>query len=158
MKLSNVLEGIVKTDLDTEIVDICFDSRRVKPGSLFVAITGFKTDGHLYIASAIEKGAAAILAERETEGVSVPVIIVDNARKALAQVSSNFFGKPEQSLKMIGVTGTNGKTTTTTLIKQVLESKGHKCGLIGTNANMIGDTEIPTERTTPESRDFYVYP
>ena len=155
MKLSNVLEGIVKTDLDTEIVDICFDSRRVKPGSLFVAITGFKTDGHLYIGSAIEKGAAAILAERETDCGDVPVFVVDNARKALAQASSNFFGKPEQSLKMIGVTGTNGKTTTTTLIKQVLESKGHKCGLIGTNANMIGDVEVPTERTTPESRDFY---
>ncbi len=155
MKLSLVLDKIVKTDLDTDITDVCFDSRRVRPGSLFVAVTGFKTDGHLYINSAVEKGAAAILAEREVAGLNIPVFVVDNTRRALAQASSNFFGDPARSLKMIGVTGTNGMTTTTTLIKQVLESHGHKCGLIGTNANMIGDREVPTERTTPESRDFY---
>ncbi|MBQ2865896.1 MAG: UDP-N-acetylmuramoyl-L-alanyl-D-glutamate--2,6-diaminopimelate ligase [Clostridia bacterium] len=155
MKLSLVLDGIIKTDIDTEITDVCFDSRRVKKGSLFVAVTGYKTDGHLYIESAVKNGAAAVLAERETEGVDVPVLVVDNTRKALAQASRNFFSKPDSGLKMIGVTGTNGKTTTTTLIKQVLESHGHKCGLIGTNGNMIGDRELPTERTTPESRDFY---
>ncbi|MBO5973583.1 MAG: UDP-N-acetylmuramoyl-L-alanyl-D-glutamate--2,6-diaminopimelate ligase, partial [Clostridia bacterium] len=154
MKLSLVLDKIVKTDLDTDITDVCFDSRRVRSGSLFVAVTGFKTDGHLYINSAVEKGAAAILAEREVEGLSVPVFVVDNTRRALAHAASNFFGDPARSLKMIGVTGTNGKTTTTTLIKEMLEQEGYKVGLIGTIQNMIGDRVLATGHTTPDAYEL----
>ena len=159
MKLKDLLQNVevikINADLDMQIEEVAYDSRKVAPGSLFVAITGFKTDGHLYIQSAIDKGAAAIVAEKEISGLSVPVFTVENGRKALATASANFFGNPAKDLKMIGVTGTNGKTTTTTLIKQILEAHGHKCGLIGTNENMIGDKTVPTERTTPESRDFY---
>ena len=155
MKLSLVLKGITKIEKDFDISDVCCDSRKVTAGSLFVAIAGFKTDGHSYVKMAEEKGAAVAVVEHIVEGIKIPQIVVENSRKALAAASSNFFGNPEKSLKLIGVTGTNGKTTTTTLIKQVLESFGHKCGLIGTNVNMIGEEEIPTERTTPESREFY---
>ncbi len=155
MKLSLVLKGITEFEKDFEITDVCSDSRKVTKGSLFVAITGFKTDGHGYVKMAEEKGAVAAVVEHAIDGLSIPQIVVENSRKALAVASANFFNNPQKSLKVVGVTGTNGKTTTTTLIKQVLESFDHKCGLIGTNVNMIGDEEIPTERTTPESREFF---
>ena len=155
MKLSLVLKGITEFDKDFEITDVCSDSRKVTKGSLFVAITGFKTDGHGYVKMAEEKGAVAAVVEHAIDGLSIPQIVVENSRKALAVASANFFNNPQKSLKVVGVTGTNGKTTTTTLVKQVLESFDHKCGLIGTNVNMIGDEEIPTERTTPESREFF---
>ena len=155
MKLSVVLNEIANIENDIIINDVCCDSRKVKKGSLFVAVTGFKTDGHGYVKMAEENGAVAAVVEHIVEGVTIPQIVVENSRKALAKASSNFFDNPEKCLKIIGVTGTNGKTTTTTLIKQVLESFGHKCGLIGTNVNMIGNEEIPTERTTPESREFF---
>ena len=138
MKLSIALKGIAQVKNDFDITDVCCDSRKVKQGSLFVAVTGFKTDGHSYVKMAEDKGAVAAVVERIVDGVNIPQIVVENSRKALATASSNFFGNPEKDLKVIGVTGTNGKTTTTTLIKQVLESLGHKCGLIGTNVNMIG--------------------
>lgn len=155
MKLSIILNGVAKTEKDFDITDVCCDSRKAKEGSLFVAITGFKTDGHGYVKMAEEKGAVAAVVEHIVDGVSIPQIVVENSRIALAVASSNFFGNPEKALKIIGVTGTNGKTTTTTLVKQILESFGHRCGLIGTNVNMIGDEEVPTDRTTPESREFF---
>ena len=156
MKLAKLLENIDvlenRLDLETEICDVCYDSRNVKKGDLFVAIRGYATDGHKYIDKALEQGAAAIICEEVSE--NIPAVIVKNSRKALAQIGANQFDNPAQKLKMIGITGTNGKTTTTYLVKHVLESVGAKLGLIGTNQNMIGDEILETERTTPESYEL----
>lgn len=139
---------------DVQIHAITYDSRKVVPGSLFVAVRGLETDGHQYIEAAIEKGAAAILAE-EKGAWSVPVAVCKDTRRGLAEVGARFYGNPADKLKIIGVTGTNGKTTTTYLIKQILDLLGYKTGLIGTNQNIIGDKTMPTERTTPESLDLH---
>ena len=158
MKLTQVLSGVsllstVKEDI--EILNVAYDSRRVTPGSLFVCIKGFETDGHKYIDSAVKNGAAAILVQDAAYECCVPCIQAEDTRKALAQIGANFYGHPEKEMKIIGVTGTNGKTTVTTLMKSVLEFTGKKVGLIGTNENMIGSRILPTERTTPESLDLF---
>ena len=158
MKLNMLLQGVevleLHADGDMDVRDVSYDSRRVEPGNLFVAISGFETDGYKYIGSAIEKGAAVILCERRPEQ-DVPYVLVQDARKALALTSCNYFGRPGDTMTVIGVTGTNGKTTSTMLIKHLLETQlGAKVGLIGTNQNMIGDTVVPTERTTPESYEL----
>lgn len=158
MKLSNLLSGVEllqNTAQNPDITNIAYDSRRVCPGSLFVCIKGFETDGHRYIESAIQNGAAAILAQDEVMADAVPVIRAKDTRMALAQIAANFYDHPEKKLNIIGVTGTNGKTTVTTLIKSVLEFSGKTVGLIGTNENMIGSQVIPTERTTPESLELF---
>ena len=156
MKLRDLLQDILvisnTADLDTEIHEVRYDSRAVEPGDLFVAIRGFATDGHAYIGMALEKGAAAIVCEEAPQGI--PAVVVRDARAALADIAGNRFDHPSTKLKMVGVTGTNGKTTTTTLIKHILECQGYKVGLIGTNQNMIGNEVIPTERTTPESYEL----
>ncbi|MBR3942542.1 MAG: UDP-N-acetylmuramoyl-L-alanyl-D-glutamate--2,6-diaminopimelate ligase, partial [Clostridia bacterium] len=126
------------------------DSRKVTEGCLFVCIKGYETDGHAYAEMAAQKGAAAILAQDEIS-VSCPVIYTENTRKAMASACNVFHGKPSEKFKLIGITGTNGKTTTTFLIKQILEAAGQKVGLIGTNQNMIGQKILPTSRTTPDS-------
>ncbi len=157
MKLSELLQEIDvcrnTVSGDPEIGEVRYDSRAVQPGDLFVAIRGFATDGHRYIASALEKGAAAIVCEQAEDGV--PAVVVENSRKALAQIGINRFGHPAEQIKMVGVTGTNGKTTTTYLVKHILEKQGAKVGLIGTNQNMIGEEVLPTERTTPESYELH---
>ena len=158
MKLHQVVKGVSLLNTfeeDIEISNVAYDSRRVTPGSLFVCIKGFATDGHQYIENAIKNGAVAVLTQDVVEGVSVPCVRAEDTRKALAQVGANFYGHPEKEMKIIGVTGTNGKTTVTTLIKSVLEFTGKKVGLIGTNENMIGSRILPTERTTPESLDLF---
>ena len=158
MKLKELLEGLdvleTTADLEQEITHIAYDSRKVTPGSLFVAITGFATDGNLYIPMALSKGAVAVVtAKKPTE--DIPYILVASDRLALALIGANFYGRPGDSMKMIGVTGTNGKTSSTLLLKHVLEQvQGAKVGLMGTMENMIGDLRIPTERTTPESLDL----
>ena len=152
LKDMNVLETNVSPD--TEISGIFYDSRKVEQGSLFVAITGFAADGNRFIPMALSKGAAAVVTAKKPQG-DVPYILVDNDRLALAMLGVNWHGRPAESMKIIGVTGTNGKTSTTLLLKQVLETcRGAKVGLIGTMSNLIGDEEIPTERTTPESLDL----
>ena len=158
MKLRDILAGIeiqsATVSLDMEISDIAYDSRSVQPGWLFVAVTGYASDGHRFIPMAMEKGAAAVLCERVPEG-DIPCVQVENTRLALALASANFFGCPARRMKFIGVTGTNGKTTTTYLLKTVLErTVGAKVGLVGTIQNMIGDRVIETERTTPESYEL----
>ncbi len=158
MKLSQLLAGVCTVSPITEEIEIknvAYDSRRVVPGSLFVCIKGFATDGHQYIRSAIENGAIAILVQDEVGDIAVPCIKAADTRKALAQIAANFYDHPEKKLKIVGVTGTNGKTTVTTLIKSVLEFSGKKVGLIGTNENMIGSEVLPTERTTPESLELF---
>ena len=155
MKLQQLLEGVnvidTNVNMDTEITSVVYDSRKVTPGSLFVAITGFATDGNKYIPMALEKGAKVIVTARPQEG-NVPYVQVASDRLALAQIGGNFFDHPGDAMKLVGVTGTNGKTSTTLLLKHVLETTiGAKVGLMGTMENMVGHEVIPTERTTPES-------
>lgn len=159
MTLKDLLNGIDITnkvsDTDVEISGIAYDSRKVEKGFVFVCIKGYVTDGHKYVKSAIENGAAVIVAEDDIEADGVVLVKTDNTRKALAVMASNFYGNPKDKMKIIGVTGTNGKTTATTLIKHVLDFAGKKTGLIGTNANMIGDVVLDAERTTPESLELH---
>lgn len=159
MKLIQVLNNVdvvrAACSQNIEITDICYDSRKIVPGAAFVAVSGFQTDGHKYIRQAMEGGASVVICESAPES-KVPYILVNDSRLALAQMSNNFFGHPGESMKVIGVTGTNGKTTTTYLIKTILEQAlGAKVGLMGTNANMIGSEVYPTERTTPESYEVF---
>lgn len=158
MLLKDILKDIplraVTADPDTEIGGVSYDSRSTRPGDLFTAIVGTVSDGHRFIPAAAEKGAAVVLCERAPD-LDIPYVLVEDSRTALAVASRNFFGDPAGKMTMIGVTGTNGKTTTTYLIKHILESRGAKVGLIGTNCNMIGGEELPTERTTPESYELH---
>ena len=158
MKLKELIQNIpvleCTADPELEISQVHYDSRKVTEGSLFVAVTGFASDGNRFIPMALGKGAAAVVTAKKPEG-NVPYVLVESDRMALALLGCNFFGHPARSMTMIGVTGTNGKTSTTLLLKQVLErTLGAKVGLIGTMSNIIGDEEIPTERTTPESFDL----
>ena len=150
MKLSEILKGIdVKNAYsDVDVLDVTQDSRLVKEGALFVCIKGAAFDGHNVAAEMLEKGAAAIVVERDL-GLDKQ-IIVDNSRAVYSPICSNFFNNPADKLKLIGLTGTNGKTTTTFLIKQILENVGKKVGLIGTVQNMIGDKIYPAKFTTPD--------
>lgn len=151
MKLKDIL---LSTDVDVEVSGISYNSRATKPGDVFVAVTGFQTDGHKYIPNALENGAVCVVCERPQENIGVPCVVVENSRKALAEMSCNFYGNPTKKINLIGVTGTNGKTTVTYLVKSILEANGEKVGLMGTNKNMIGDVEYHTERTTPESLEL----
>ncbi|MCI9156069.1 MAG: UDP-N-acetylmuramoyl-L-alanyl-D-glutamate--2,6-diaminopimelate ligase [Lawsonibacter sp.] len=158
MKLRELLAGVPLAGeipgLDMEISSISYDTRTIQPGALFVALSGDKTDGHLYIQTAVDKGAAAVLCQRapETPG---PWLVTADSRLALALISANWFGRPGEAMVLAAVTGTNGKTTTTSLLKELLErSAGAKVGLIGTNRNMIGGEELPAHRTTPESYEL----
>ncbi len=139
---------------DKEITDVIYDSRKVTAGCLFVCISGAKADGHRFAADAVRSGAAALLTEQEVElpeGTDATVIRVKNTRYALAFVSAAWFGHPAEQMQIIGITGTKGKTTTTYLVKSVLEQTGRKVGLIGTIEIIAGDTHIHAENTTPES-------
>ena len=150
MKLSEILKGIkVKNQYnDIEVVNVTSDSRLVKEGFLFVCVKGASFDGHNVAKDMLDKGAAAIVVERD---LGLPnQIIVDKTREAYSPICANYFGNPAENLKIIGLTGTNGKTTTTFIIKQVLEQLGCKVGLIGTVQNMIGDEVYPAHFTTPE--------
>lgn len=158
MKLGDLMKNVsyIKTNLDmeTEITEIVYDSRKVTPGSLFVAVTGFVTDGNKYIPMALEKGAVAVVTAIE-QANEIPYILVESDRLALAQLGASYYGYPAKTMKLIGVTGTNGKTTSTLLLKHILEETvDTKVGLIGTMENLIGDEVVPTERTTPESLDL----
>ena len=158
MKLKELLKGVAviraAVDLELEVETVYYDSRKVSANSLFVAISGFAADGNRFIPMALEKGAVAVVTAKKPQG-DVPYILVENDRLALALIGANFYGHPAQSMTMIGITGTNGKTSATLLLKQVLEKTlGAKVGLIGTMENLVGDEVIPTERTTPESLEL----
>ena len=158
MKLNDVLNNveIINTSnmSDVDVSGVCYNSKNIKCADVFVAVKGFSTDGHKYIKNACENGACAVVAEHFTDGIDVPQIIVKDSRIAQAQISANFFGNPAKKLKLIGITGTNGKTTCTYLIKHILECAGKSVGLIGTNQNMIGEKIIETGRTTPDSYEL----
>ncbi|TMP94637.1 MAG: UDP-N-acetylmuramoyl-L-alanyl-D-glutamate--2,6-diaminopimelate ligase [Verrucomicrobia bacterium] len=140
--------------LDRTVESIAYDSRRVQRNGLFVALRGEKADGHEFIDSAIEKGASVIVTEREEPHPRVTSLVVENTRAALADLSANFYGHPAWKLKLAAVTGTNGKTTTTFLIKHICEKAGLRCGLVGTVRYEIGERILPAIRTTPESLDL----
>lgn len=156
MKLSDVLQGVTAKPFsispDTNITSVTCDSRKVEQGTLFVCISGTVVDGHTFAATALEKGAAAIVVERDL-GLENQ-IITDNSRRTWAFISANWFGHPADKLHLVGVTGTNGKTTTVCLLKSILEAAGHKVGLVGTIQNMIGDRVLPAARTTPDTYEL----
>ncbi|PYL25550.1 MAG: UDP-N-acetylmuramoyl-L-alanyl-D-glutamate--2,6-diaminopimelate ligase, partial [Verrucomicrobia bacterium] len=140
--------------LDRTVESIAYDSRRLQRNGLFVALRGEKANGHEFIGAAIEKGASVIVTEREEQHPRVTCLVVENTRTALADLSANFYGHPARKLKLAAVTGTNGKTTTTFLIKHICEKAGLRCGLIGTVHYEIGERILPAIRTTPESLDL----
>ncbi len=149
----------VRGDISLDIANLQYDSRNVTAGDMFIAIVGFKTDGHHYIATAIENGATCVVLQEGKLDISciredVTVIVVKDTRKFMALAACNFYNHPSRDFKLIGVTGTKGKTTTTFMIKSILEKAGRKVGLIGTISNKIGDKELPSSRTTPESVDL----
>ena len=159
MKLRELLDSLdileSNVDLNTDVHEVQYDSRNVGSGDLFVAVTGVATDGHKYIPMAREKGAVCVLCEKVPED-GAPFVRVADTRRALAVVGANRFDHPAKELTMVGVTGTSGKTTSTYLIKSILEQKaGAKVGLVGTIQNMIGDQVLHTERTTPESFELH---
>lgn len=160
MKLKSLLKEldyeVINGDIDIEIKNINYDSRKVSANDLFVCIKGLKVNGHNYAESAIKGGAIAIICEDNIEGYNNETVIikVKNTRKALAKCAANFYKNPSKKMSMIGVTGTNGKTTTAFMIKEILEKAGKKVGLIGTISNFIGSEKIYTERTTPESLEL----
>ncbi len=139
---------------DAEVTAIECDSRNVGPGCLFACVVGTFQDGHQYAAAAAEQGASALLVERELP-IGLPQVVVEDSRKALALAASAFYGHPSKKMRMVGVTGTNGKTTTTYMLKAVAERAGYKVGLIGTIRNLIGETVIPANHTTPDAAELH---
>ena len=162
MRLNQLLQRLEYTCLqgrmDIEVAEIINDSRKAKEGSLFFCIRGAVTDGHKYAKEVAEKGAAVLIVE---EPVDVPehttVIQVADTRYAMALISAAWYGYPAEEMKIIGVTGTKGKTTTTYMVKSILEAAGYKVGLIGTIEAIIGETVIPANNTTPESMTIQEY-
>lgn len=162
MKLTSLLERLEyevrQGSADLQVTELCNDSRKVAEGSVFVCISGAVSDGHDYIEEVREKGAAAVVVERPVEAPEgLTVIHVDDTRYALALMSAAYFGYPAEKLKVIGITGTKGKTTTTYMVKSILEGVGHKVGLIGTIETVIGEESIPASNTTPESFTIHKY-
>ena len=158
MKLNELLKSIdyisCNAKSDIEISEITNNSKTLKPGDIFVCIKGYKTDGHNYAKNAEKSGASCVIASEPLNGINIPVIYVKNTRLALAQASKVIFGNPSGKLKVIGVTGTNGKTTTCYLIKSILEAAGETVGLIGTAETIVGSTRVPAMRTTPEAHEL----
>lgn len=155
MKISDVLNGIKTYDIydDVQVKFVTDDSRKVTDGTVFVCIKGNRFDGHSVAAEMLSKGAVCVVCERD---LGLPnQIVVSNTRAAMSVICSNFYGNPASKLKLIGITGTNGKTTTAFLIKDMLEKMGKKTGLIGTVKNMAGDKEFPAALTTPESFELH---
>lgn len=156
MKLADLLKKLkytcVQGTVDVDITTVIYDSRKVENGSLFICIKGAVADGHKFAEMAVNKGASALVVEDDvTVPENVTVIKVEDSRYALACISAEYFGNPADKLKVIGITGTKGKTTTTYLVKSILDSAGHKCGLVGTIETIIGDKVIKASNTTPES-------
>lgn len=160
MKLVEILEGldyeVIKGNVDVEIKNLQNDNRQIEKGDLFLCVEGFAVDGHSFIKDAYQSGAEAIICSKDIKALpDCTIIKVKDSRKALAVCSSNFYGKPSDKLKLIGITGTNGKTTSTFMIKSILEEAGYKVGVIGTIANYIGNKKLPAHRTTPESIELH---
>ena len=156
VRLNDILKNIATEKITGErevmISDICFDSRRAGPGSAFVAVKGTTSDGHDFISMAIEKGAVVIICQDAPKMMlpNITYVQVNDAASALGIVASNFYGNPSQSLKLVGVTGTNGKTTTATLLYRLFKALGYKAGLLSTVINYVNDTAVEATHTTPD--------
>jgi UDP-N-acetylmuramoyl-L-alanyl-D-glutamate--2,6-diaminopimelate ligase len=160
MLLSKLLQGLKYTgsgSTEVEISDIVYDSRKVVPNCAFVCLCGSTIDSHDFARQAADAGASAIIAEHEVDVQNITVILVENTRYALAILSAAYFGHPAEELRVVGITGTKGKTTSSYMIRSILESAGIKTGLIGTIGTVIGDEIIQTNNTTPESYDVQCY-
>lgn len=159
MVLRDVLKDteykLVCGKIDSEIGKIEIDSRKVEKGDMFFALTGLGADGHNYIEKAVANGASVIVAEKEVDSFGATLIVCENSRKLLAYASANYYGHPADKMRLIGVTGTNGKTTVTHIIKTILDLKGAKTGIIGTNHYLIGNEELPSTGTTPEAMELH---
>jgi len=159
MRLDQLLDGlglparIVRGEGETEIADLAFDSRRVEPGALFFCVRGASSDGHDFAPGAVADGAAALVVERELD-LDVAQVLVEDARRAMGPLAARFFGEPSRELRMVGITGTNGKTTTAFLARSILEAAGLRCGLLGTVKQVVGGVEEDVVRTTPEAIDL----
>ncbi len=136
-----------------EVSGLAYSSRDVRPGTLFFCVPGFTTDGHDFAPDAVERGAVALVCERPL-GLGVPEVVVDDARRAMGPAAARFFGDPTAELAVVGITGTNGKTTTAFLVRHLLEAGGRQTGLLGTVKRVIGGVEEEVERTTPEAIDL----
>ncbi len=153
--IRNIKTLDIKGSLDGEVRGVTYDSRKALPKYLFVCIDGFSTDGHQYAQQAVDNGATALIVEKDISVIGeVTLIKVEDTREALAEISAEWFGNPSHTMRLIGITGTKGKTTTTYMIRSILEKSGNTVGLIGTVANCIGNEKIPARRTTPESYDL----
>src|SRR6201996_483273 len=140
-------------DPEVEVGSLAYDSRKAGPGTLFFCVVGEKRDGHEFAAAVAEAGAVALVVERELE-VDLPQVVVPSARAAMAPFAAAFWGDPTAELKVVGVTGTNGKTTTAYMTREILEAAGIRTGLMGTVKQVVGGEEEPVERTTPEGIDL----
>ncbi|MBP9078203.1 MAG: UDP-N-acetylmuramoyl-L-alanyl-D-glutamate--2,6-diaminopimelate ligase, partial [Haliscomenobacter sp.] len=151
--IPDILPLEIRGNLDREIGELVFDSRKAGEGSVFVAVRGTQSDGHQYIGQAVRSGAAAVVAETmpDTLSLEVTYIRVANSAEALGFMAHRFFDRPSEALKLVGVTGTNGKTTTVTLLHQLFSNLGYKCGLISTVENRIGERVLPSAYTTPDA-------
>ena len=163
MRLAEIVSGCEilesRGDLNVEVNEIRYDSRAVQSNDMFIAIEGFKTDGHNFVAQSIEQGAKVVVMMPDKIDLSlirsdVTVIITSDTRKFMAMAACNFYNHPSRDFKLVGITGTKGKTTTAYMIKSIMEKAGRKVGMLGTIANMIGSKEIEASRTTPESLDL----
>ncbi|HUI45324.1 MAG TPA: UDP-N-acetylmuramoyl-L-alanyl-D-glutamate--2,6-diaminopimelate ligase [Nitrospirota bacterium] len=162
MKLRDLLKALGNTAplsdavQESEVTGIAHDSRKVVPGSLFVAVRGFNSDGHQFIPQAVKQGAVAVVAEAANPATApdVPIILVPDTRKALAALAAFFYGHPSRQIKLVGITGTKGKTTTSYLVKSIIEAAGHVTGLIGTIDYRVGNKVYAAPNTTPESTDL----
>ena len=159
MLLKDLINGLdvkkINGSVDIDITSIAYDSRMAKKQGVFVCIDGYKVDGHKFINDAINNGVSALVVQKDVEApCGVTVIKVEDTRYALAYISNIFCGRPSEKMNIIGITGTKGKTTTTYMIKKILEKAKHKVGLIGTIVNKIGDYELASSRTTPECYDL----
>jgi UDP-N-acetylmuramoyl-L-alanyl-D-glutamate--2,6-diaminopimelate ligase len=156
--LAEVPGAQVAGSTDIDITGLGHDSRAAAPGSLFVCIRGFRQDGHAFIGDAVQRGATAVVVEDDPARLTIPsrvtVARVADTRSALACLAARFFGHPSRALRLVGITGTNGKTTTAYLVEAILRAAGHRVGLLGTIEYRCGATTFPGERTTPESSDL----
>ena len=159
MKLSELIQRldpvVVTGDTEVEIRSVAYDSRKVSEGTLFIAVRGFKEDGNMFIPAAVRNGAAAVISDDPAVEVNATCVRVQDARRAMAVVSDRFYGRPQEALVMAGITGTNGKTTTSYMVKSIFDSGGLSCGLIGTIRHIVGGKESTASNTTPEAPDIH---
>src|SRR5215218_214078 len=147
------LRDLLGSGPDTDVVDLAYDNRAVKPGTLFFCVPGFARDGHDFAGDAVARGAAALVVQRPL-GLGVPEVLVDDVRAAMARAAARFHGDPTAELAVVGITGTSGKTTTTYLVRHLLEAAGRPCGLLGGVTSVVGGQERAAVRTTPEAIDL----